>query len=205
MHKLWIRSTFCIAIFALPALYSAAQAFGEPVAKQAPEVLETEAARLPRDTVFLEQAWLSEHNKERARMGYRALVWDAKLAADARKHAEYMAKTDMFEHADQSANNDDQGENNDDQGENMWMGTLGAYSAADMVALWIAERDMFRPGKFPKVTSTHDWTDVGHYTQLIWPDTKRVGCALARNARDEFMVCRYVPAGNVLGGRIGVK
>ena len=198
MHKLWIRSTFCIAIFALPALYSAAQAFGEPVSKQAPEELETEAVGPPRDTVYLEHAWLSEHNKERARMGYKALVWDAGLAADARKHAEYMAKTDMFEHADQSSNNDD-------QGENMWMGTLGAYAAADMVALWIAERDMFRPGSFPKVTSTHDWTDVGHYTQLIWPETKRVGCALAGNARDEYMVCRYIPAGNIVGERIGVK
>ena len=198
MHKLWIRSTFCIAIFALPALYSAAQALGEPVAKQAPEVLETEAATQPRDITYLEHVWLSEHNKERARMGYKPLIWDAGLAANARKHAEYMAKTDMFEHADQSANTED-------QGENMWMGTLGAYAATDMVALWIAEREMFRPGAFPNVTSTNDWTDVGHYTQLIWPDTKRVGCASAGNARDEFMVCRYVPAGNILGERIGVK
>ena len=34
---------------------------------------------------------------------------------------------------------------------------------------------------------------------MIWSRTTRVGCALASNARDDYLVCRYVPAGNVVG------
>ncbi len=152
----------------------------------------------PRDIAAMEQIWLSEHNAERARLGLKPLTWDAKLSADARKHAAVMAKTDLFEHANQ-------GSGEGTQGENMWMGTAGAYGAAAMVGSWIAERVDFQSGTFPNVSKTGNWTDIGHYTQLIWPDTKSVGCALAGNLRDEYMVCRYLPAGNVLGEKIGVK
>jgi hypothetical protein len=68
-----------------------------------------------------------------------------------------------------------------------------------MVGGWASERKVYQPGVFPIVSRTGKWEDVGHYTQIIWPTTQRVGCALATNARSDYLVCRYWPAGNVNG------
>jgi len=43
------------------------------------------------------------------------------------------------------------------------------------------------------------WDQVGHYSQMIWPGTDRVGCAVRSSARSDYLVCRYSPAGNVFG------
>ena len=43
--------------------------------------------------------------------------------------------------------------------------------------------------------------DVGHYTQLMWRATGRVGCAVADGRAYEVLVCRYREAGNVEGER----
>jgi hypothetical protein len=83
------------------------------------------------------------------------------------------------------------------------MGTRGAFSVETMVNQWASERRMFRPGIFPSVSSTGNWEQVGHYTQIVWPTTTRVGCALASTARTDYLVCRYSPAGNVNGRSVG--
>ncbi len=81
------------------------------------------------------------------------------------------------------------------------MGTRGAYSPEQMIAHWASERSLYRPGKFPAVSATGRWSDVAHYTQMTWPSTTHVGCAIHR-ARDwDFLVCRYSPRGNVIGTR----
>jgi hypothetical protein len=187
--------TAIAAAFTLGGCASAHEG-GHGVAQE--ETANTPSATSIRSVSVLERAWLSEHNVERARLGLKPLVWDTNLSADAARHAVKMARSGTFEHADQR-------NNKVAQGENLWMGTIGAYNASDMVGSWIEERTAFRPGIFPNVSKTGNWADIGHYTQLIWPDTKRVGCALAGNSSDEYLVCRYYPAGNVLGEKIGVK
>jgi hypothetical protein len=51
------------------------------------------------------------------------------------------------------------------------------------------------------VSTSGQWEDVGHYTQVIWRDTTQVGCALVTVAsgEDEILVCRYLDGGNVTG------
>ena len=51
----------------------------------------------------------------------------------------------------------------------------------------------------PAVSRTGDWSQVAHYTQIVWPATQRVGCATASNRSNDYLVCRYLPAGNVVG------
>lgn len=79
------------------------------------------------------------------------------------------------------------------------MGTRGAYAYSDMIGLLVDERRYFRPGIFPHVSTTGSVSQVGHYTQIVWPNSKRVGCAVATNRSDDYLVCRYLPAGNVYG------
>lgn len=131
---------------------------------------------------------LARHNAARAEKGVKPLGWSEALAADAARYAQELAATRTFDHADQSG-----------QGENLFMGTRGAYRYAEMAQAWIDERAHYRPGQFPQVTRTGNWSDVGHYTQIVWPDTSEVGCAVASNAEDDYLVCRYFPAGNVVG------
>lgn len=89
-----------------------------------------------------------------------------------------------------------------DQGENLWMGTRGSYRAGTMTGAWAGERSNFRRGTFPNVSRTGDWSHVGHYTQMVWPTTTRLGCGLASSPQWDVLVCRYSPPGNRDGDRM---
>ena len=185
MNKLFIRARYRTAFFAGLACFGSS---GPLIAKP--------MAELPRATS--PETLLALHNEERARLSLPPLSWDTKLANDASLYARKLANENKFEHAPQSPGDDA-------QGENLWMGTRGFYQSKDMVGSWIEEREFIRAGTFPNISSTGDWTDVGHYTQLISTKTKYVGCGLQQNAQDEYLVCRYFPAGNEYGEVISVK
>jgi len=132
---------------------------------------------------------LTLHNAERARYGEQPLIWNPKLAEDAQIWANDLARTRRFEHAPEKPNSAL-------EGENLWMGTAHAFTPEEMVDAWLAERKDFINGMFPHVSRTGNWHDVGHYTQIIWANTHQVGCAMATNAHDDFLVCRYLEPGN---------
>ena len=132
---------------------------------------------------------LNLHNGERETLGIAPLAWSPELAAQARQWAASLARRRVFEHSGGGGG----------QGENLWMGTAGYYSPEDMIGGFLAERRWFRPGVFPRVSRTGEWSDVGHYSQIVWPATRQVGCALAQGGGDDYLVCRYWPAGNVMG------
>ena len=137
---------------------------------------------------------LAAQNIERARIGVPALDWDPALAADARSWADQLAMTGRFEHSP-----DEPGKAI--QGENLWAGSPRAFAPEAMIALWAAERADYRPGLFPNNSRSGDVERVGHYTQLIWRSSRRVGCATAVGRQEEFLVCRYSKAGNITGQR----
>lgn len=147
-------------------------------------------------TSNLEQRLLAAHNRERAVIGVPALGWDPALAADAAAYARELAVSGRFEHS--SADPSDP----QVQGENLWAGTPGAWALEEMVGYWVDEKHDYRPGIFPAVSRSGDLDKVGHYTQLIWRNTRKVGCALDRSAREDVLVCRYSQGGNVIGERV---
>ena len=136
---------------------------------------------------------LAAQNGERAALGIAPLAWDADLAQAAQHWADHLAATGGFAHAPK----DPRGP----QGENLWAGTRGRYALEDMVDAWAREKRVFKPGPIPNTSTTGRFGDVGHYTQLVWRDTRRVGCALATGAREDVLVCRYSEAGNWVGER----
>ena len=146
----------------------------------------------PRGEELLRSAMMAGHNEARRQYGVAPLVWDEALARDARAYAQVLAESYRFEH-------DPQRGRNPRQGENLWMGTRTAYSYAEMIGQLVGERRYYRPGRFPEVSRSGDWSQVGHYTQIIWPTSQRVGCATASNRTRDYLVCRYWPAGNVVG------
>ena len=138
---------------------------------------------------------LAAHNAERARAGVPPLVWDNALGAAAATYAQQMAMTGVFAHSDRSKRRG--------TGENLWMGSHGAFSIETMVGGWSSEKRFFVPGIFPNNSRSGNWEDVGHYTQMIWPTTTRIGCALASTPRIDDLVCRYATAGNMDGRPVG--
>jgi hypothetical protein len=134
---------------------------------------------------------LAAHNKVRAQAGVPPLAWDRGLGDAAANYAVYLAVTNSFQHSEPS--------HRAGAGENLWMGTRGAFTFEAMVDGWSSERKDFVPGVFPAVSRGGSWEKVGHYTQMVWPTTRRVGCAVASNATRDYLVCRYSPAGTVMG------
>jgi hypothetical protein len=142
----------------------------------------------------LEARLLAIHNRERRATGARPLVWDSALAAAAASYGPALERRGKLAH---SPANTRYG-----QGENLWMGTRDAYELEEMAESWAAEKSLFRPGFFPAVSRSGNWTDVAHYTQMIWKGTSRVGCAVRKGRRWDFLICRYSPPGNVVGQRV---
>ncbi len=164
---------------------------------QGPErVVEPRPSTAPvaRGEGLLRRAMLDGQNAARGALGIAPLAWSDTLARSARAYAEEMARTGRFRHADQP-----QGPGR--EGENLWTGTRGAYAYDEMVGHWVAEKRDFVNGVTPDSSRTGRWEDIGHYAQIVWRNSREVGCAMASNAKDDFLVCRYAPSGNVVGER----
>ncbi|HIK32469.1 MAG TPA: SCP-like extracellular [Oscillatoriales cyanobacterium M59_W2019_021] len=136
----------------------------------------------------MSEAILNAHNQYRAEVDVPPLSWSDALASDAQEWADYLASLGRLQHSE-----------NTGQGENLWMGTSGFYSYTDMVEAWGEEQQYFIGGTFPDVSSTGDWSDVGHYTQMVWRETTAVGCGIATAEGNNILVCRYSPPGNFMG------
>ena len=165
-------------------------------AAEPPRVVErrTSDAPAPRGPVLLRQAMLADQNAARAAAGAAPLRWSDSLAADALAYARILAETRRFQHAEQV-------EGPGREGENLWTGTRGAYSYDEMVGHWVAEKEDVIAAPVPYSSRTGRFGDVGHYTQIVWKATTAVGCAMASNASDDYLVCRYAPPGNIVGLR----
>lgn len=131
---------------------------------------------------------LNAHNQYRAELGVLPLTWSDTLANHAQEWADYLASSGEFKHSQGTG-----------EGENLWMGSSGNFSYTQMIETFGNEKQYFIGGLFPDISSTGDWQDVGHYTQVVWRDTTEVGCAITSANGNDILVCRYSPPGNFSG------
>jgi uncharacterized protein YkwD len=127
---------------------------------------------------------LKEHNNERQLLKIPDLIWSDELAEYASEWALQLAKDNQGLHHRKS----------NLYGENIayWS---GSYSYAKGVSLWNEEKKYYK-----YKANGDDWAKTGHYTQVIWKDTRRVGCGCASGASGQiFFVCNYDPPGNYRG------
>ena len=134
---------------------------------------------------------LRAHNDERHRLRLQPLKWNVHLEREAEEWAQHLSRIGRLQHAESRQRNR--------TGENLWMGTAGHLPVETMVDMFIAEKRHYRHARFPDISHTGNWADVGHYTQVVWRDTQEVGCAVATAAGNDVLVCRYWPAGNIWG------
>ncbi|KAK2850899.1 hypothetical protein Q5P01_007175 [Channa striata] len=92
----------------------------------------------------------------------------------------------------------------EDTGENLYVGT-GSLDLRVALEKWFLEHLDY---DFQNNSCDEDKM-CGHYTQMVWADTHKVGCAFHRCSamegldweRVSFLVCNYYPAGNYEGER----
>jgi uncharacterized protein YkwD len=133
---------------------------------------------------------LTVHNGVRAEVGVGPLVWSEKLAMYAQEWADRLASTSCrIEHRPHS------GKWKQEHGENLFMGTARFYGVADAVAAWAKEKSAYH-GETIDMSNLYAY---GHYTQLVWRNTKSIGCAKVECDGNVIIVCNYDPPGNFLG------
>jgi hypothetical protein len=83
-------------------------------------------------------------------------------------------------------------------GENIYWGSGSTWTPTDAVKAWADEEKYYNY----QANSCALGQQCGHYTQIVWKTTKRVGCArVICDSGDVFMTCNYYPPGNYIGER----
>lgn len=127
---------------------------------------------------------LIQHNTYRARHKSTGRLYWSPLLAD---HAAAVATQCLLRHTG----------SNMLWGENLFWTTgkvsnpmLATDAATDMWYAEIAAYNYSNPG--PQV-------GVGHFTQVVWRSTTAVGCAVQNCKDSTYVVCHYLPMGNMVG------
>jgi hypothetical protein len=131
------------------------------------------------------QVILQAHNKERKVFGESNLIWNSEIANYAQEWAKYLANRDQgLTHRQKSG-----------YGENIALHY--SNNPAYGVDLWNEEKKDF---VYEPIGNTLSKTL--HYTQVIWRNTREVGCGWAQGASGViYFVCNYNPPGNYMGQR----
>lgn len=125
------------------------------------------------------------HNLVRQQYGVADLVYDQELAQVSVEWIEHLAENGcVMEHNWDSP-----------LGENLFWSNYQA-SADSVVESWASEVAYYDY----ETNSCEPGEMCGHFTQLVWSTTERVGCAVGACADgSEIWMCNYDPAGNMVG------
>ncbi|WP_437606914.1 CAP domain-containing protein [Sorangium sp. So ce834] len=148
-----------------------------------------QAAGEPREMAGITAA----HNTARATVDPPAddplprLTWSPEIAAAAQAYADGC----VFGHSKSS------------YGENLYATSGAAVSPEEVVAAWVDEAANY------DLASNSCSSTCGHYTQVVWADSVRLGCGVADCSGDspfgggswQLWVCNYDPPGNFVGER----
>mmetsp|Transcript_6069 Transcript_6069/g.37625 ORF Transcript_6069/g.37625 Transcript_6069/m.37625 type:complete len:98 (+) Transcript_6069:700-993(+) len=76
------------------------------------------------------------------------------------------------------------------QGENLAWGSTMTFDRA--VELWYNTGSNYN-------YNSNSMGRSGHFTQVVWESSERVGCGIAQCSFGQLVVCQYEPSGNVRG------
>lgn len=140
---------------------------------------------------------LAVHNQARAAVGVAPIRWSNTLSNDAQSWASHLVAIHQLQHSLLQSR--------PGVGENLARSALTesdpvGKSDSELVRGWVAEKQYFIPHQVYQ-NACKPGKICNHYTQVIWRNTTAVGCAWALdlNQKQKYFVCRYQPAGNVLG------
>ncbi|KAL1802880.1 hypothetical protein DCAR_0934462 [Daucus carota subsp. sativus] len=137
------------------------------------------------------QDYVDAHNAARAAVNVGPMQWDETVAEYARNYANQRSGDCALQHSN----------SNGKYGENIFEGGGGGsvFNAKDAVDSWVGEKQYYDYNS----NSCAQGEQCGHYTQVVWRDSVRLGCARVqcRNNGWWFITCNYSPPGNYAGQR----
>jgi len=144
-------------------------------------------------------AVVAAHNRWRAEAGVQALSYSPKLAKSAQAWANHLKQSQYcaMQHSDPKGS---YGENLYWTSPLMWPDgrkALRKVSPAEVIDSWGNEKDDYNLAR----NECKSGAICGHYTQIVWRDTSKVGCGMATcsDSHEQVWVCHYSPAGNIVG------
>ena len=144
------------------------------------------------DFTEFQQEGLKMHNKYRADHHVPELELNKELCEIAQKYAEELAKKNIMQHSHAKF------KGIASMGENLYW-CSGFKPTGDMgVTSWYDEiHDYdFKTGK------TKNGKAVGHFTQVVWKESKYVGMGIGNVGNSYYVVANYYPAGNLVGTEV---
>ncbi|KAJ8386717.1 hypothetical protein AAFF_G00166660 [Aldrovandia affinis] len=132
-----------------------------------------------------ETEFVDTHNAYRRKHGAPPLALSRDLCRSAQSWADYLLSIKTLKHSQTGV------------GENLyyaWSSNPNKLTGKEAVDAWYSEikdYNFSRPG-FKSGT--------GHFTQVVWKDSKEVGVGLATDGNTVFVVGQYSPAGNISSG-----
>lgn len=131
--------------------------------------------------------FLRRQNAARSALKLPPLIWDSKIARYASRYANQRRADCALQHS------------NGPYGENIFWGSGNRWTPAQAVATWIGERRKYNYWS----NSCAYGRECGHYTQIVWRGTTRIGCSrvVCAKGMGVFMICNYDPPGNYVGER----
>ncbi|XP_015926695.1 uncharacterized protein [Parasteatoda tepidariorum] len=134
-----------------------------------------------------EKECLEAHNEYRKVHGVPILTLSKEICAYAKEWADHLATTDRFEHRKEHK-----------YGENIYMKWSSdpnhQVTGREAVDSWYSEIKDFTFGQEPKTLKS------GHFTQVVWKESQKLGVAWARSKSGKILVvANYDPKGNFVG------
>ncbi|KAK4491162.1 hypothetical protein RD792_001892 [Penstemon davidsonii] len=132
------------------------------------------------------QDYLNAHNSARANVRVGPMTWDQNVASFAQNYVNQRISSDCnLVHS-----------TNRPYGENLALGS-GDFTGQAAVNLWVGERPFY-----DQSSNTCVGGECRHYTQVVWRNSVRLGCARGRCSNGLwFISCNYDPPGNFVGQR----
>ena len=153
---------------------------------------------------------LASHNQVRAKHQQVPLTWSNSLATYAQQWVNNLATTQNCSMIHRPNNNG--GKFQQIHGENLFWAsaietansddgydshnTSQKVSASHVVKAWAEEEGYYNY----QTNKCQSGEDCGHYTQMVWHESRQVGCALAVCPdQSQIWACNYYPRGNYIG------
>ena len=138
------------------------------------------------------QSALDFHNKVRKEVAAPPIIWSTELAAYAQEWANFLAANNNC----QMAHRKSLGKDIKSAGENIFWGSASKFTALNASEAWYSE---IKDYKYRPV-SAQNYSKTGHYTQMIWKNTREagIGVAICKDGAT-IIVANYFPPGNYIG------
>ena len=196
------RNTFLLFIFFLMLIINASSFASNN------EQSVYQASTIPEPRQFA--GILASHNTVRAKFNQVSLTWSNSLAGYAQQWVNHLAQTRNCAMVHRP-NYDDEFESErflQANGENLFWASpevfenglekLQHFTPTEVVKAWAVEEDHYDY----QSNSCEPGEQCGHFTQMIWHESRQVGCAKAICPdKSQIWACNYFPRGNYIGER----